>query len=103
MGRRRHAAETPSMIIQIRNAVRSSGRSLAELSESCGLHHGQLSRFMRDERGLSLESAARLCEHLGIRLVGPTGEELPKTEELRPSKPANGRRKDGRKPGQQNR
>jgi transcriptional regulator with XRE-family HTH domain len=59
------------MIAQIRKAVRGSGKTLLDLSESADVSPSQLSRFLRGQRDLTLRSAARLCEALGLRLVGP--------------------------------
>jgi transcriptional regulator with XRE-family HTH domain len=58
------------MIGQIREAIQDSGKTLVELSESTHVSPSQLSRFLRGERDLTLTSAARVCEVLGLRLVG---------------------------------
>lgn len=53
----------------IRAAVLASGQSLYRLSLDADIGQDQLSRFMRGERGLSLETAARLAVHLGYKLT----------------------------------
>lgn len=64
---------------QIRDAISQSGLSLNQLAERAGIGRDLLSRFMRSERGLTLKTASRVCEALGLRLTGPdVGEsELP--------------------------
>lgn len=52
----------------LRDAVRTSGLSLYRLSLDADIGQDQLSRFMREERGLSLETAGRLAVHLGLSL-----------------------------------
>lgn len=58
---------------QLRAAIESSGKSLNQLGLAAGVNDGQLSRFMRGERTLTLETVARLCRVLGLRLY-PTDE-----------------------------
>jgi transcriptional regulator with XRE-family HTH domain len=59
----------PALVDQSRQAVRDSGLSLNELARRTKVSQPQLSRFMRDERTLTLPAAARLCEVLGLTLV----------------------------------
>ena len=54
---------------QLRAAIEASGLSLNELGKQADINHSQLSRFMRAERGLTLEAATRLCEVLGLQLA----------------------------------
>jgi transcriptional regulator with XRE-family HTH domain len=58
-----------NVIDQLRKAIRASGQTQLEIAEATGIPQGNLSRFLRGERGLSLESFARLCVHLGLSLV----------------------------------
>jgi transcriptional regulator with XRE-family HTH domain len=55
---------------QLREAIRDSGQSLQQLGKACGIGADRLSRFVRDERGISLDAAEKLCTFLGLRLVG---------------------------------
>jgi plasmid maintenance system antidote protein VapI len=52
----------------LRAAVLEADRSLYRLALDTGIGQDQLSRFMREERGLSLETAGRLAVHLGYHL-----------------------------------
>jgi hypothetical protein len=58
----------------IREAIRRDGRSLRAIGIAAdGLDSGILSRFMRGERGMTLDSADALCRAMGVevRLVKP--------------------------------
>ena len=61
-------ARRPTISEQLRKAIADSGVSLTKLGEATGVDDGQLSRFMRAERGLSTMSIDRLCKHLKIEL-----------------------------------
>jgi transcriptional regulator with XRE-family HTH domain len=61
----------PQMIVQLRTAIRDSGLSVSEIGRRSKVSQPQLSRFISGERTLTLPAAARLCEALGLRLVGP--------------------------------
>ncbi len=53
---------------QLRDAIRHSGKSLQELGRVSGIGADRLSRFVREERGISLDAAERLCDILTLRL-----------------------------------
>ncbi|MBL8819694.1 MAG: helix-turn-helix transcriptional regulator [Planctomyces sp.] len=52
----------------ILQAIEDRGESVLALSKLCGVSQPQLSRFVSGERDLRLESAAKLCEALGLEL-----------------------------------
>ncbi len=52
----------------LRAAVRSSDKTLYRLSMETGIGQDQLSRFVREERGLSLDTAGVLAVALGYQL-----------------------------------
>jgi transcriptional regulator with XRE-family HTH domain len=54
---------------QLRDAIGASGQSLNQLGQAAGVDSGRLSRFMRGERGLTLEAAGRLCRVLSLHLA----------------------------------
>ena len=58
------------MVQQLRDAIRASGRSLNRLSVVCGVGRDRLSRFLRGERGLTLEAAEKICDVLRLHLAG---------------------------------
>ena len=41
------------------------------ISKATGLPQSQLSRFVHGQEGLSVDSIDRICELLGLRLIGP--------------------------------
>ena len=55
----------------LQEAIERDGRSLSELARVSGVDKGQLSRFMRSQRGITVTSADALCAALGVecRLV----------------------------------
>ena len=53
---------------QLREAMDGSGQSLCQIAGGCGVDDGVLSRFMRDERGLTTKTLDRLCEYLNLEL-----------------------------------
>jgi transcriptional regulator with XRE-family HTH domain len=56
------------MVARLRTAIQESNQSLNQLSGVCGVDRSRLSRFVRGERDLTLEAAAKLCEVLGLSL-----------------------------------
>lgn len=58
-----------AMIVELQTAIEQSGQSLNQLAQIAGVSSGQLSRFMRNERYLSLPAAGRVCEALGLHLA----------------------------------
>jgi transcriptional regulator with XRE-family HTH domain len=69
-------SQPPGLVAQLRDVIRASGLSLNELGRRTGVSEGQLSRFLRGDRTLTLPAAARVCQYLGMELCGrslPTG------------------------------
>jgi transcriptional regulator with XRE-family HTH domain len=67
---------------QLKEAVRESGLSLNQIEKASGVGREQLSRFLRDQRTLTLPAVAKLCKALGLELArrrpGPPGGRKPK-------------------------
>ena len=57
----------------IRRAVQDSGRTPYAVALEAGVPQAVLSRFLRRERGLNLDTAEKLCRVLGLDLR-PTKE-----------------------------
>lgn len=53
---------------QLRAAIRDSGMSLRELANEVAISDAILSRFMRAERSMNLETAEKLCAYLRLEL-----------------------------------
>ncbi len=68
------------LVHQLQDAIRTSGKSLNELGRQTGVSEGQLSRFLRGDRTLTLPAAAQLCLFFGLELC-PRKEHSPFTKE----------------------
>ena len=53
----------------LQEAIRNNGLPLMEIARLAGITPGQLSRFMRDERTLTLPVADKVCRVVGLQLV----------------------------------
>ena len=62
-------SSSPAVTARLREAILASGLSLSELGRQAGLDHARLSRFVRGERDLTLDSVDKLCRVLGLQLV----------------------------------
>jgi transcriptional regulator with XRE-family HTH domain len=60
--------QTLPVVHQLQDAIRASGLSLNELGRRTRVSEGQLSRFLRGDRTLTLPAAARLCLYFGLEL-----------------------------------
>lgn len=54
---------------QLRQAINQDGRSLYEIAKASKVDRPNLARFMKGERKLTFETAAAVCQVLGLRLV----------------------------------
>ena len=77
---------------QLREIILSRGPGHA-VARSAGVDPGIISRFLRHERGLTLETLNRLAEALGLRLV-----EIPRAAD-QPRKPAGAPVRTAQRPG----
>lgn len=57
----------------LRQAIRASGRPLLGLAKASGTDAGNLSRFMRGQRDLKLETVDRLAAELNLALMPARG------------------------------
>lgn len=55
--------------VTVQEAMWKRGVPQAELARQTGLSEGQISRFLKGERGLSLESIDKLMDALGLEIV----------------------------------
>lgn len=53
---------------QLRQAILDTGLSLYELGRRCKISPAMLSRFMRNERTVTLPIASKICDELGLEL-----------------------------------
>ena len=54
---------------QLRWYLQHCGETLCEVERATGIHNSMLSRFVRGERGLGLDTLDILGEYLGLRVV----------------------------------
>jgi len=73
-------------LVEAIKANQAGGESLNALARRVGLEDSALSRFVRGERSLTLTSADRVAEALGLRLV----------QVEKPEKPASKRKRKGK-------
>jgi plasmid maintenance system antidote protein VapI len=57
------------IIDQLRKALRESDESQLAIAKAVEIDQGNLNRFINCERGISLETAAKLCTYLKLELV----------------------------------
>lgn len=53
----------------IAKAIRASGEKPAAIARGANVARSQLSRLLSGERALSLESAERIADYLGLRIT----------------------------------
>lgn len=56
------------MLDTLRRAVEMSDESRYRIAQGSGVSAGQLSRLVSGERGLSIESAEKLADYLGLEI-----------------------------------
>ena len=54
---------------QLRRAVQEAGKTRYQIHKETGIDQGNLSRFVNEGAGLSMESIDKLCECLGLWLA----------------------------------
>lgn len=52
----------------LQDAIKQSGMTLKEIATQSGIDHGQLSRFMRNQRNLTITTAEKVGTLLGLEL-----------------------------------
>ena len=52
----------------LQQAIRDSDLSQSEIARRAGIDIGQVSRFLRGERGLTVATAAKIADVLGLEL-----------------------------------
>ena len=57
-----------SIVEQLRLAIAASGQTEYAIAKGSGVSQSVVNRFVNGERGISLETAAKLCEYLDLDL-----------------------------------
>jgi transcriptional regulator with XRE-family HTH domain len=61
--------EAPTLVDQIKEAIRDSGQSLSEISRASGVDVTRISRFVRGVRSIDVAAASAICGVLGYKLT----------------------------------
>ena len=59
----------PSTMDQLRRAIEKANETPYAIAQGSGVNRSQLSRILRGERSLSIESAERVATYLGFDIV----------------------------------
>jgi DNA-binding phage protein len=79
--------EAPGLIEQLKQAIRTSGKTVYRISKDSGVGSDQLSRFLSGKRTLELPAVERICRALNLQLTAapaapaPKKKTTPRTEE----------------------
>jgi plasmid maintenance system antidote protein VapI len=57
-----------TIVDQLRQAIHQSGQTQYAIAQSVGVDQSVISRFMAGQRDVTLATAAKLAEHLGLEL-----------------------------------
>jgi len=63
----------PALIAAIKNELVREGISILDVAKATNTNNSQLYRFLNGDRDLTLKTAARLFDHLGLRVVRNEG------------------------------
>ena len=58
-----------SIVDELRQAILHSGETEYRVAKESGVAQPIVNRFLRGERGISLETAAKLCKYLRLHLA----------------------------------
>ena len=64
-----------AIVPELRAAIQASGKSYNQLEADIGPGRGLISRFVKGQRDIGLETAEKIAEYFGLHLC-PTDEEL---------------------------
>lgn len=62
------APKRATIVQRLRQAMLDSGQTEYAIAKSAGVNQSVVNRFMNNERGISLETAAKLCTYLDLDL-----------------------------------
>lgn len=72
---------------KLREAIKDSGISQAELARKTGVQQASISRFVNEKQGLDAEPAIKLTHFLGGQISFPEKEETPAIRRIAPNAP----------------
>ncbi len=62
------ASKRTTIVEQLRSAIVKSGETEYAIAKGSGVSQSVVNRFVSGERGISLDTAAKLCEYLKLQL-----------------------------------
>jgi plasmid maintenance system antidote protein VapI len=69
----RRSAGTAPLTKQLQVAIESTGQSLYSIAQASGVAAPVLQRFVNGERGITLETASKIADYLGLALTPKAG------------------------------
>lgn len=66
------SSKSNTIVEQLRQAMVSSGQTEYAIAKGSGVSQSIVNRFARGQRGISLETAAKICAYLKLDLVRRT-------------------------------
>jgi DNA-binding Xre family transcriptional regulator len=63
----------PTVSEQLREAIRTCGKTRADIARECGVAESVLSRFVAGGEGLRSQNLDTLCRFLGLKLTAARG------------------------------
>ena len=73
MSKTKKPPKSATLIEQLRWYLKNCGVSNLQIEHETGIHNSALSRFGREERGMSLDALDTLAKYLKVRLVQDKG------------------------------
>ncbi len=73
MSKTKKPPKAATLTEQLRWYLKNCGMSNLQIEYKTGIHNGVLSRFKREERGMSLDTLDTLAKFLKVRLVQDKG------------------------------
>ena len=67
-----------AIISELKVVIQASGKSYNQLETEIGVGKGVISRFVKGQRDIGLETAEKIAQHFGLHLC-PTEDELDRT------------------------
>lgn len=58
-----------NLVEEVRQAILNCGETEYRVAKESGVAQPILNRFLHGERGISLETAAKVCQYLGLHLA----------------------------------
>lgn len=71
-GKALKSAREPALVAELRSAIADSGATPYAVAKAAGVDEAAVRKFLTRSRSLGIDSAGRIAEALGLRLVRPS-------------------------------